>query len=380
MTAFNKRSAPITIPYGIRGLFSATTTIIPWEVGGDKDTRSVAPFPLTDTQMQFTRTMRNSTYYVEGSKFGDAIWMWGGATTFIDSNAPSASDLGASLNKALSRFSSGDFNAAVALGEGRETAKMVVSALSTIGHAAMDIKAGRFLEAANTLSTDLSRRQYANLKGLDATQRLSNGWLSYQYGWKPLVNDVYGAVDAYHKKLKVGDELHAVDGPKGDFRGSQKGGIQGIWDSMSGGKPVNGTWKLPTVPPRTSMHGQISNPNLRSLNELGLLNPAAIAWELMPFSFVIDWFVPIGDLLGGLTASAGVSNLRISQVSSRTRVELTKGGTVPTVIAQDVTRSILVAGAVPSVLGILKNVLNMEASLNSQQVASALALARQRFR
>lgn len=37
-------------------------------------------------------------------------------------------------------------------------------------------------------------------------------------------------------------------------------------------------------------------------------NPLEIAWELVPFSFVIDWFIPIGDWLGSLDALKGVKN------------------------------------------------------------------------
>jgi hypothetical protein len=33
------------------------------------------------------------------------------------------------------------------------------------------------------------------------------------------------------------------------------------------------------------------------INGLGLNNPVGIAWELIPFSFVVDWFVPVGKWL-----------------------------------------------------------------------------------
>lgn len=45
---------------------------------------------------------------------------------------------------------------------------------------------------------------------------------------------------------------------------------------------------------------------LRTLNQLGLVNPASLAWELIPWSFVVDWFIPIGPLLSVLTAPAGL--------------------------------------------------------------------------
>jgi hypothetical protein len=30
---------------------------------------------------------------------------------------------------------------------------------------------------------------------------------------------------------------------------------------------------------------------------VGLLDPASVAWELLPYSFVVDWFIPIGQYL-----------------------------------------------------------------------------------
>jgi len=40
---------------------------------------------------------------------------------------------------------------------------------------------------------------------------------------------------------------------------------------------------------------------------MGLINPAEVAWELTPWSFVVDWFIPVGNFLEALTARAGVT-------------------------------------------------------------------------
>jgi hypothetical protein len=52
--------------------------------------------------------------------------------------------------------------------------------------------------------------------------------------------------------------------------------------------------------------GRLSNPSLAQLNGTGLLNPALLYWELMPYSFVVDWFIPVGDVLASLTAGLGL--------------------------------------------------------------------------
>ena len=34
--------------------------------------------------------------------------------------------------------------------------------------------------------------------------------------------------------------------------------------------------------------------------QLGLADPATVVWELIPYSFVVDWFIPIGSYLENL--------------------------------------------------------------------------------
>jgi hypothetical protein len=42
-------------------------------------------------------------------------------------------------------------------------------------------------------------------------------------------------------------------------------------------------------------------------SRLGLINPASVAWELVPFSFVVDWFTGFGSYLDSFTELAGLS-------------------------------------------------------------------------
>jgi hypothetical protein len=50
----------------------------------------------------------------------------------------------------------------------------------------------------------------------------------------------------------------------------------------------------------------LDNPSLAYLNTFGLINPLSIAWELVPWSFAIDWFVPVGKTLEAVTATVGL--------------------------------------------------------------------------
>jgi hypothetical protein len=43
------------------------------------------------------------------------------------------------------------------------------------------------------------------------------------------------------------------------------------------------------------------------LHQIGLINPAEVAWALVPFSFVVDWVLPIGNVLEALSARLGLT-------------------------------------------------------------------------
>lgn len=53
-------------------------------------------------------------------------------------------------------------------------------------------------------------------------------------------------------------------------------------------------------------YAKVANPNQFLAQKLGLVNPFATAWELMQWSFVIDYFVNVGQFVGSLTETYGL--------------------------------------------------------------------------
>jgi hypothetical protein len=62
------------------------------------------------------------------------------------------------------------------------------------------------------------------------------------------------------------------------------------------------------------LDANIQSTYLEYFDQAGLLNPVEIAWELVPYSFIVDWFVPIGNCLSALSASAGLTLGSTSQL------------------------------------------------------------------
>lgn len=133
---------------------------------------------------------------------------------------------------------------------------------------------------------------------------LARRYLEIVYGWKPLMSDIYG-VYVLAKEQSIRAMLLSAEGKS---RRHLSGGA-GEFHDFSNATTTKWTSTEENAKVNCKLYGRI-DPNhagLRSLNQLGLLNPLSLAWELVSWSFVVDWFCPIGPVLNALTAPAGLS-------------------------------------------------------------------------
>lgn len=128
----------------------------------------------------------------------------------------------------------------------------------------------------------------------DRGRSIANYWLEYQYGWKPLAQSVHDTQELVHQVLDKGYKVTAT--AKSEFEYSTEFPYRDEqWIEESRGKV------------RTVLKATLDSPTLQKLNAFGLANPASIAWEVVPWSFAIDWFVPVGNTLEACTAAMGFS-------------------------------------------------------------------------
>jgi len=138
----------------------------------------------------------------------------------------------------------------------------------------------------------LSRKQISKSRGTS----FANLWLEYSYGWKPFVSDMFEAQQAV---------LHWL-GKNLIVKATAKAAWSGDDHFPYGGA----TWKWSLKSEfRVKLLALVSSPLWANLNQLGLVNPAAIAWDVVPWSFVLDWFVPVQDVLQACTALVGLTPL-----------------------------------------------------------------------
>jgi hypothetical protein len=195
-------------------------------------------------------------------------------------------DLARAVEKLLEKWRSSTFDAGVSLAEGKESVEMIVQRTKTIIDSARALRKGNFGGALAALAhVSKSDRRHA-IKSMNSGY-FANAWLELQFGWRPLLNDIYAASEFVKTKPKVGvirssvKESNPVCHGQGSFPDS---GIDSVVNEKRRYLKVTIS-EEPTVYER-----------------LGLTDPASIAWELVPFSFVVDWFTPIGSTIRALHA------------------------------------------------------------------------------
>lgn len=117
---------------------------------------------------------------------------------------------------------------------------------------------------------------------------MAKTWLEYKYGWSPLVSSAFGLADAVRKRSK-----------NGKFRITQTHHYQRIRNI----KKTNDLGFSSVMIQTADTYATVSSDYvvdcawLQDASRFVGLNPLSIIWELVPYSFVADWFIDIGGYL-----------------------------------------------------------------------------------
>jgi hypothetical protein len=209
-------------------------------------------------------------------------------------------------NKLRGKIKNTSANLAVAYAEAGKTATMVGDTAIKIARAMQFLKKGNFGAAAGQLGVGTRKRaesRFTRGYAQDAGKAVASGWLALNYGWKPLLDDVYGACEDLARNnlndmivtSSAGHKLEfPINGTETSFNGKAKSFYWGIGQAKYQVR-ISCSYKRP------------GNSSLVKLKETGITNPLLIAWELVPYSFVVDWFLPIGNWLDTFDATLGLT-------------------------------------------------------------------------
>lgn len=187
-------------------------------------------------------------------------------------------------NSALLKFydkqREGTMNMATLFAERQSAIDMMADKATRIFNAYRNVKRGKIRKAMDNLG--ISKRRH-----MPRSKQAAGQWLELQYGWMPLVSDIYSLADL---KPFAGDRIFGVAKAYSEVHFKNPDGTNRCQRVVKYGADVI-----------------VNDPAKSFSNNLGLLNPALVAWELTPFSFVVDWFLPVGEYIENLAADIGIS-------------------------------------------------------------------------
>lgn len=190
------------------------------------------------------------------------------------------------VTECLLKLKEDKVNVGQALAEAKRSANMLADTYS---------KFAKLLIAAKRRDFRSLKRAFGrNARRSVVGKGVADTYLQWKYGWLPLANDVYGAYQLFQEKIEPPLLLTAVRNISSnhDLSGNT------TYYTVDGSLQCNNTCKITA---------RLSDAYLAEANALGLINPLSLGWELVPYSFVVDWVIPIGNVLEALTASAGLT-------------------------------------------------------------------------
>lgn len=227
------------------------------------------------------------------------------------------------LMKARERFNNqigSDAALGVTLVEYKQSMNMIVQRAGQLLSFVKSLKRGKFGDAWYTLYESATSRGYVRdpPKGLHRGKPWASNFLEWHFGWSPLIQDIHDSVEVLQGSPPANPVRARATERHGTHTNHPAPG-PGIvwWESLYG-------W----VRVELAAEVYVSNPNLRLASQLGLVNPATLAWEVVPFSFVVDWFVPVGSFLNQWTDFFGLELLK-ARTTTTGRVESKQLYSVP---------------------------------------------------
>lgn len=193
--------------------------------------------------------------------------------------------------EAVEKLANSDVNLGIALAEGRQTYRLVVESTLSVLRAYRSVRNGNIPLALQHLKVNPLKVPLHQFTGKTA----SAAWLQLSFGWLPLLSDIKGLIDTSVKDWNFkSPTLSVVRRVKRSYPL-----LEGTPADLVSSGSSSGLVEV-------KLYYTIDDPTMLVLNSLGLINPLSIGWELVPFSFVLDWFIPVGTYIRNLSGYAGI--------------------------------------------------------------------------
>lgn len=294
-----------TVAYRLIGKSRTGQAVPGWRDLINKGLDATSPFSAFEATIEsvspFTfRVTRESdvSNWIQTSGIGGGLYL-AYAPDAVDLQLESTNKV--AVEKAWADIAS-SFNALTTLGELRETLGMLRQPLNSLRTGI-----NRYLSSARRHRDKAKRRKITKKDALDA---ISNTYLEYAFGWRPLMRDISSIGEAYNRILHKEHVTHFGSGhsvffndtrdypPYLPFAGQNLGyiAVPKQVQQCRVSTRIKGAYRM-----------EINSP---AMYELGISFPEFVPtfWNLIPGTFVVDYFTNIGAVLDAW-ASAQLTNM-----------------------------------------------------------------------
>lgn len=185
----------------------------------------------------------------------------------------------------------------VSLAEGRQAAQLIEKRATQLWRGFRALSRGkvhdfiRIMGQSDHVQWNRIKHRY---QSRSKPKRLADAWLEFHFAVEPALKDCASAMAVLSR-----DEFAHIP-IKGS--GTSSGTIDESFSDVYENRTVKTTHRA-SVKMGGVVH--ITNHNAFLAQQLGFANPASFVWERVPFSFVVDWFSNVGQVLSSWTDFLG---------------------------------------------------------------------------
>lgn len=215
-----------------------------------------------------------------------------------------------------SQFSAFSTKYGTLLGEGRETLSYLLLLFRRVREGFLAVRRGDLKRLRNIIRTFEPRSQ-AGIRQRSSfndsyRDRLASGewknssasnlWLEFRYGLMPLFYDIKSVMEDFMRVHKKIAKIQRFSAGHGKLVQVSDIFYPSSYFQLEVTAVLQRRHRWGVIYQDTGTYATFNNGLLIPVKDwqtaaLALINPAEVAWELTPYSFVVDWFVNVGDML-----------------------------------------------------------------------------------
>lgn len=204
----------------------------------------------------------------------------------------------AAKTSALSKFSGKAVDLSVAFAERKATANGITSIIKDVANIARKVR----------------RRDWSLPRSIKDGRSFPERWLEYRYGWSPLLSDAEGMLKALERADGGTFERYTVgvwSMKRERTSTTESASFSANFGAGSTYPPSTGvSWWVPGILRKTTesscfvrLDATMKDSVYVRLNDVGVIDPLSTVWEILPYSFVVDWFLNVGEFLAAVNGA-----------------------------------------------------------------------------